>query len=49
MMSRIESVMHVRIFEIKLSCLYEFVSVESLEYESLDVESMNTESFDADQ
>jgi hypothetical protein len=49
MMSRIESIMHVRISEMKFFCLYEFVNVESLEYESLDVESVNIESFDVDQ
>ncbi len=51
-MSRIKSIMHVRIFEMKSSCLYEFVNAKSLEHESLeaeslDVELMSTESIDA--
>jgi hypothetical protein len=53
MTSRIESVMHVKNSEMKLSCLFESVSVGSLEAESLeagsvDAESENTESLDAE-
>jgi hypothetical protein len=44
MTSRIESVMHVKNFEMKFSCLLESMSVESLEAESLEAESVDAES-----
>ncbi len=41
---RIESIMHVKNFEMKFSCFFESMSVESFEAESLEVESVDAES-----
>jgi hypothetical protein len=41
---RIESIMHVKNSEMKLSCLFESMNARSLEAESLEVESVDVES-----
>jgi hypothetical protein len=44
MIFRIESIMHVKNFEMKLSCFFESMNARSLEAESLEIESVDAES-----